>query len=216
MPTECTFSIPRTARYAMLGTPDAGIRDVWVVCHGYGQLAANFLMEFEPLRARHRLIVAPEGLSRFYVRGESGQVGASWMTREARLHEIADYVGFLDQLYSHIQALLGGPSPRLILLGFSQGTATVCRWVARGQVRPDRVVLWGGPLLPDEEMAEARERLTPFRFTLVAGTKDRYVSGDALSREVARFRSYGIACDVITFDGKHHIDAAVLRQLGAR
>jgi len=215
MATEWTLPIPRTARYATLGPLDATVRDCWLVCHGYGQLAANFLMEFEPLRAPGRLIVAPEGLSRFYLQGQSGPVGASWMTREARTHEIADYVGFLDTLYRHILAETRTDGLRLTALGFSQGTATVCRWAAHGQVRPDRIVLWGGPLLPDDEMRDARERLAQVRFTLVVGTMDSYVAGDALRKEIARFTSFGIPHDVVTFDGGHRLDAEVLRQLAA-
>ena len=215
MPTERTLPIPRTARYATLGTLDESVRDCWMVCHGYGQLAANFVMEFEPLRAPGRLIVAPEGLSRFYLQGQSGPVGASWMTREARTHEIADYVGFLDTLYRHILAKTRRDGLRLTALGFSQGTATVCRWAAHGQVRPDRIVLWGGPLLPDDEMRSAREQLAQIRFTVVVGTKDSYVAGDALRKEIARFEIFGIQHDVITFDGGHRLDADVLRQLAA-
>jgi len=213
MPTEWTLPIPRTARYATLGVLDETVRDCWLVCHGYGQLAANFVMGFEPIRAPGRLIVAPEGLSRFYLQGQSGPVGASWMTREARTHEIVDYVGFLDTLYRHILARTCRDRLRLTALGFSQGTATVCRWVARGRVRPERVVLWGGPLLPDDEVEDAVERLSQVRFTVVAGTSDSYVDSDALRKELTRFQTFGIPHDVITFDGGHRLDAEVLRQL---
>ena len=39
---EHHLSVERTARYYTLGSLD-GPRDVWFVCHGYGQLAARFL-----------------------------------------------------------------------------------------------------------------------------------------------------------------------------
>jgi predicted esterase len=128
MATEWTLPVSRTARYATLGTFDASVRDCWIVCHGYGQLAAGFVTEFEPLLAPGRLIVAPEGLSRFYLEGESGAIGASWMTRESRETEIADYVGYLDAVYHQIQARTENDALRVTAMGFSQGTATICRW----------------------------------------------------------------------------------------
>ena len=53
----------RTGRYFTLGGAD-GIHDCWFVCHGYGQLAGEFLEAFEPIASPIRLIVAPEALSR--------------------------------------------------------------------------------------------------------------------------------------------------------
>ena len=98
-------------------------------------------------------------------------------------------------------------------MGFSQGTAAICRWVGRGSVRPSRVVLWGGPLPPDEELAEIAEQLAETRFTLVVGTRDRYVSAATLRLEVERFKAFRIPLDVITFDGGHRLDGGILRRL---
>ena len=88
---EHLFSTPRSARYFTLGSPEDAA-EVWFVCHGYGQLAARFLERFRPIEANRRCIVAPEGLSRFYLTETATErrVGASWMTREDRLHEIDD------------------------------------------------------------------------------------------------------------------------------
>src|SRR2546425_6931053 len=98
---EHQFSTSRSARYFTLGSPQHAA-DVWLVCHGYGQLASRFLERFRPLEAERRCIVAPEGLSRFYLTDSPAErrVGASWMTREDRLHEIDDYVRYLDGVYA--------------------------------------------------------------------------------------------------------------------
>ena len=77
---------------------------MWVVCHGYRQLARRFIREFQGIAGAERRIVAPEGLSRFYLDEEGGphgpeaRVGATWMTREDRIAEIDDYVAYLDAL----------------------------------------------------------------------------------------------------------------------
>ena len=92
---EHHLAATRTARYFTLGG-GAGVHHVWFVLHGYGQLASALLRNFEGLANPSRLIVAPEGLSRFYVdpiaSGPAARrrVGASWMTREDRLIEIED------------------------------------------------------------------------------------------------------------------------------
>ena len=59
-----------------------------------------FLGYCQALEDESRVLVAPEGLSRFYVNATHGLVGASWMTREDRQHEIDDYVGYLDAIYN--------------------------------------------------------------------------------------------------------------------
>lgn len=204
-------SIPtsRTARYCTLGTPGSGARDVWFVCHGYGQLAARFLERFRPLESPERCIVAPEGLSRFYLSESPAErrVGASWMTREDRLNEIDDYVRYLDAVYAVV-----APPPvqrDVTALGFSQGTATVCRWAALGTSRIDRLVLWGGEVPPDLDIT----RLRVPRLILVYGTRDEFFTPKVVAANEARLREHGIRYELLSFDGGHEIHGATLRSL---
>src|SRR2546430_248789 len=134
---EHAIAVPRTARYYTLGPTHGFPRELWFVCHGYGQLAGRFIQQFAPIDDGTRLIVAPEALSRFYLdplserrHQRSPRVGATWMTREDRHAEIADYVSYLDLLSAEVKHHLAGASPRIVFLGFSQGTATVSRWLA--------------------------------------------------------------------------------------
>src|SRR5712692_3984827 len=118
---EHRLAIARTARYYTLGALGPATRQVWFVCHGYGQLAGRFLRHFAPLDDGSRVIVAPEGLSRFYLteRAAERRVGASWMTREDRLAEIDDYVHYLDAVQTAVAAS-GHPAPAAVhALGFS-------------------------------------------------------------------------------------------------
>jgi len=151
--TAHALVVPRTARYYTLGPTHGFPRELWFVCHGYGQLAERFLRQFAPLDDGTRLIVAPEGLSRFYLdplaqrrNDPSPRVGATWMTREDRDAEIADYVAYLERLAAEIRHPLAGAAPRIVVLGFSQGTATVSRWLAASDLRVDQLVLWGGAI----------------------------------------------------------------------
>ena len=38
-----SLTVPRTARYAAFGPEPAHASEWWIVIHGYGQLAADFL-----------------------------------------------------------------------------------------------------------------------------------------------------------------------------
>ncbi len=87
------ITVSRTARYEQLGEPSAATCQLWLVAHGYGQVVEYFSRHFRSLHAADpagTVIVAPKALSRFYLEGTSGQVGASWMTTVDRLTEIVD------------------------------------------------------------------------------------------------------------------------------
>jgi len=215
---EHRISVTRSARYFTLGDPSRGVEEVWFACHGYAQLAGRFLEKLRVLEDRQRYVVAPEGLSRFYLTESPAErrVGASWMTREDRLHEIDDYVRYLDALYREVLGRVEGPAARVTALGFSQGTATVSRWAALGQSRLHHVVLWGGELPPDLDLAASRDRLRDVHFTLVYGERDEYITRKVVDGMVARLREHDIPHSVRPFDGGHGLDEGVLRELVAR
>lgn len=209
----------RTARYYTLGNPAGGPRQVWFVCHGYRQLAGRFIRRFEALDDGTRLIVAPEALNRFYFdstpgpHGSDARIGATWMTREDRQNEIVDYVRYLDSLYDRIFSEVDRTGVEVYALGFSQGAATVSRWVAYGQARIDRMILWASFLAHDLDVDAAAERLRAVTPIFVAGEKDEYAGPDRAAREVERLREYGIEASVLTFPGGHEVDAEILRRL---
>ncbi len=221
--TAHTLVVPRTARYHTLGPTHGFPREIWFVCHGYGQLAGRFLRQFAPLDDGTRLIVAPEALSRFYLdpiaqrRHEtSPRIGASWMTREDRGAEIADYVEYLERLSTEIRHPLSGAAPRVVVLGFSQGTATVSRWLAASEHRVDQLVLWGGAIPPELDLAPWAGRLHGAAITLVAGMQDEFASPAAVAAEAERLSAAGVAFTLQRFEGGHSIDEAALVQLAER
>jgi predicted esterase len=216
---EHHITIERTARYYTLGSPGNGV-EIWFVIHGYGQLARRFLREFRPLSAPHRLIVAPEALSRFYLKESRGHVGASWMTKEERLAEIDDYCRYLDRVYAELSSLhgardRGSDGARLIVLGFSQGAATAARWAAMGSAAVDELVLWGGMLPPDLDQ-QAHARLRRLHLSIVVGTGDRYISPEQAEEARNRLALADIPYRWIGFEGGHEIDPGVLDRLAER
>ena len=168
------------------------------------------------------MIVAPEALSRFYLdpvaerrNQREPRVGATWMTREHREAEIADYVSYLDQLVGALRQQLSGAAARLVVVGFSQGTATVCRWLGRGAQRADELVLWGGGLPPELDLGAWHERLRGAAITLVAGDADEFVTTAAVAAEGARLTAAGVAFKTQHYTGGHAVSATALHELAA-
>lgn len=208
--TEHHLSVSRAARYYLHGDPGSA-RHVWLGCHGYGQLAAAFIGYLSTCAGANRLLVAPEALSRFYHDNGQGPVGASWMTKEDRQHEIADYIRYLDQLQAELQGTLP-QDHRVFALGFSQGVATVSRWVFGGASEVAGLVVWAGTVAPELNPAALAPRVRGKRVALVAGSKDEYVTPEWFQREHQRFIEAGADCRDFHFHGGHRLDRVVLAQ----
>ena len=212
MPSVHSLPVTRTARVATLESPASA--DVWwVVLHGYGQLAADFVGHFESIAASDRCVIAPEGLSRFYVDGLESheEVGASWMTREDRGSEVEDYVAYLDDVVDHFRSINEAPSIRV--LGFSQGAATASRWALLGDTAVDRLVLWGGAPAHDLDLTTHADALRAMDLTLVVGTDDPYVTDERRVAVRRRLAQHDIPVAVHTFEGGHRLDDDTLRTL---
>jgi predicted esterase len=213
---EHHIRVARTARYFALGNA-TDPEQVWFVCHGYSQLASDFIRYFAVLDDGLSYVVAPEALSRFYAADDSGphpaqaRVGATWMTREDRLAEIDDYVGYLDALYDHVFERLDRSGVTVRVLGFSQGAETASRWVDRGKAVADHVIVWGG-VIPDDVALDRAD--TPFgrlKLSMVFGDRDEFASAERVSRLEARVRR--LDCRLIRFAGGHQLNKTVLSEL---
>ncbi|MES2307125.1 MAG: hypothetical protein V4558_16610 [Gemmatimonadota bacterium] len=210
-PQYRSLVVDRHARIGIAGELETAT-EAWLILHGYGMLAQGILHWFRAAERPGRVLVAPEGLSRFYVE-EKGhrRVGASWLTREDREHDLTDQQAYLDR----VVADLVGAIPRLEVHGFSQGVAAGSRWVVRG-VRPvARLVCWGGTIPPDvEPMALHRAvNATPIHFTV--GDRDVWVAPATVDADAARLVEAGCPAVVHHFDGGHRVDNGVLAELEA-
>ncbi|HMO41010.1 MAG TPA: hypothetical protein PKC76_03030 [Saprospiraceae bacterium] len=212
MITSHTISIAKTAHYYTIGEPGPQIRRCWLVCHGYGQLARFFIRKFDAIAAPDTLIIAPEGLSRFYTEGLTGKVGASWMTKEDRLVEIEDYAQYLSALYAHFIPRLA-PDVQIVLLGFSQGCATQVRWMMRDFPRFDALVLWAGLLPEDLDYRPHQAYFTGKALHFVYGLSDPFLNPERIAKHDELLAAQKLAFQVHTFEGVHTVDRVALRQL---
>ncbi len=198
------MNVTRTAHYYVLGAPGPHIRQLWLVCHGYAQLADAFIQDFKLLDNGKNLIVAPEGLNYFYKKGFSGDVGANWMTRHFREDAIGDNAAYLQALLNRLTGQLPH-DVRIILLGFSQGTATICRWILRYHPNFHDLVLWAGLPPEDLDYQAHKDYLATKNLYLLYGSNDPFLTPDRMAQLQEIEQQHGIDFEEKTFSGGHEI-----------
>lgn len=218
-PTIEQLHTVRTGRVAVRGP--LGDRDrcaeLWIVLHGYAQLAANFVSGLDVLDDGTRLLVAPEALSRFYdatgTRRSHAEapVGASWMTREDRASEIEDQAEWLDRVLAAYRPRVAPGAP-LVVLGFSQGAAAASRWIGRRDVAVSHLICWGASIAPELPL-DRESVLGRTRCTIVIGERDQFIDADQVRAERARLDGAGFRYAFESFAGGHRLDDATLRRV---
>ncbi|NJD22803.1 MAG: alpha/beta hydrolase [Melioribacter sp.] len=211
--TAKNILIQKTARYFLIGKPSEKIKSALIVLHGYGQLAEDFIKYFEPIKNETTLIIAPEALNRFYIKGFSGKVGSTWMTKEDRENEIKDYVNYLDAVYDDVIKFGLLSKTKITVLGFSQGTVTACRWLSKGKSKVNRLILWGGGIPPDVDLETSNELFNSLQLTIVVGDKDEFILPEQIEKEELRLRKNNIKYSLLLFEGKHIIKKEILLKL---
>ena len=210
---KSTIKTSRTARYFTLNSVQQQTENIWIVFHGYGQLSEYFIRHFEDLNSEKNFIVAPEGLSRFYVDGLTGRVGASWMTKDDRELEIEDQTEYINAVLADCGVDPKSKNQRLIVLGFSQGTATAVRWFANSGIRPAELVLWAGSFPHDVDASIMGETFNGLSTHFVHGTEDPFLKDVNLEEKTAQFSKMGLEFSSWTFDGKHVMDKPTLEKI---
>ena len=135
------------------------------------------------------------------------------MTSEDREAEIDDYIGYLDLLHDEIFSVVDRATVRVWALGFSQGVSTVTRWVVRGKVEPDRVVLCSGMLPAELDPVGARRLSQHAPLTITFGDADEFAPAERVRTEEAKLKALGIAYEIIRFKGGHTITSELLARL---
>ncbi|HET6244880.1 MAG TPA: dienelactone hydrolase family protein, partial [Bacteroidia bacterium] len=158
----------------------------------------------------------PEGLHRFYLGGYSGRVGASWMTKEDRMNDIKDYIHFLDDLYLEILNSFNGRKVKINVLGFSQGTATVCRWLVNKKSKVNNLIIWAGGFPSDLAFEPDKTLFDSMGIYMVFGDKDEFISAEEFESQEKVLKQHKIEYNLIRFEGKHEINSQVLTELSKK
>ncbi len=210
---EKRIKIDFSARYYQLGQLSEETQQLWFVLHGHGHLAQYFIRKFAALDNDNNVIIAPEGLNRYYLEGFTGKVGATWMTKEDRLTDIGNYVNFLNEVYWNVLEGVDFQNLKITLLGFSQGAATVSRWALDDKVNFDRLILWAGIFPPDIDFDFGRQKLAGVEVLSVVGDEDEYLNENVVKEQIALEQKLGIESRKINFSGRHEINEEVLLSL---
>lgn len=208
------MKVERTAHYYTIGQATAAVKYLVIACHGYGQLAEHFIRKFDVLARPDTLIVAPEGLSRFYWDGLTGKVASSWMTKADRLDEIADYAKYLNDLHqAYLQQLPA--EVKTILFGFSQGCATVMRWPMEQFPAFDTLVLWGGMIPEDLDYIPHKAYWSAKKIYSMFGTEDQFITPERVDFHRKLIADQQLKVEERTFEGGHVVDRTALSKLFA-
>ncbi len=207
MAQEHHIIVAKTARYFTLGEFNTETKEVWLVLHGYAQLARDFIIPFNALVDGTRFIVAPEGLNKFYAKGFGGKPAATWMTSEDREVEITDYLNYLNKLCASLQIKAG---VKFIVLGFSQGVATASRFVNQSNLNVDAFIIYSGDLATElANPISAKIKALPI--TYVTGTKDPLITPE--KHQQVFDLMHRLNARVVTFEGGHEVKQEVLLRL---
>jgi len=198
-----TIKVNKTAIYHSLGDLSSA-KTIWFVLHGYGYSAERFINMFKPVLNNDTAIIAPEGFSKFYLKGVDGKVGASWMTKDDRENEITDYVNYLNQLYELV--LENKSNVKINILGFSQGAATASRWICDNKITIDNFILWCG-VFPNDMNFEIISNVKTY---FLYGDDDKYVTKDRVTKQQELINNSKLNIKTIVFKGKHEIPGNVL------
>ncbi|TAE77705.1 MAG: phospholipase [Bacteroidetes bacterium] len=207
MAQEHHITIAKSARYFTLGKLNEHTKEVWLVLHGYAQLASDFSKPFSVLDNGSRFIVAPEGLNKFYAKGFGGKPAATWMTSEDREVEIADYLNYLNLLCASLQI----PSHiKFIVLGFSQGVATASRFVHQSNLNVGAFIIYSGDLAA-ELVNPVSAKIKALPITYVTGTKDPLITPE--KHQQVFDLMHQLNARVVTFEGGHEVKEEALLSL---
>ena len=209
------ISIPKTYKYSQLGEFSEKTNTVWIVLHGYGMLSEYFIKKFECILNDSTVVIAPEGSNRFYLENNYYRVGASWMTKLDKEKDIEDNISFIQTLYSNSVDKIGHTNFKLNTLGFSQGGATLVRWLMSNSTTIDSLILWGSDIPKDCLIEEKKSRWNSIDVKLVIGNQDEYINEENKQKVIDLINSYGLKYKLVEYEGNHKIIEKELEKIAA-
>jgi predicted esterase len=210
-----TVRFQHQAIYYQSGPITPSTKEIWFVLHGYGQLPQYFIQKFKSISNINRIFIAPGGLSRFYLDGFSGRVGSSWMTKEERLTDIENYINYLNEVAENV-FYETSMDIKITLLGFSQGSATICRWAEKLNFPFEKLILHSGAFPPDIDFSGLGNRLRDKKVYMLRGDKDEFINEKRKAEQKALIEKLQVTVNEIEFKGKHDIDVDSLKKIIAQ
>src|SRR5687767_9167338 len=197
-------------RYLVAVPAGPGPHPLLLGFHGYGENAARCLAELRRIPGAERwLLAAVQGLHRFYNQ-KSGEVVASWMTREDRELAIADNVAYVGAVVEELRRE-HDLAPTVAFLGFSQGVAMAYRAAMGSVERAAAVIALAGDVPPELHHLD----LARLGRALVArGAADESYTAEKMAADAALLSAKGVPYEELTYAGGHEWTDEFRRAVG--
>ena len=190
--------------------------NIWIVFHGYGQLSKYFIRRFDVLDADKNYIIAPQGLSKFYVDEDYKNVGASWLTKEDKESDLLNQQKYLIKLMDELKSKIDFSKIKINLFGFSQGVSAFTRLLINYNMKIDNIIIWAG-WVPDEFFNINKNVLKDTNLFFVVGNKDKYYNNPIIKGYIEKFKkTLNKEIDYFVFDGGHIVDRKVLKKINEK
>ena len=206
------IATPKTARYTSYGKLSSKTKYFWFVLHGSNMLSEQMLYKFKDFDPETHFVIAPEGLSRFYVNGFGGEVVASWMTKRDRLEEIHDFSVYCSTLYdTYVQKL--PDSCKTIIMGFSQGGVTAMRWLHHLDVTVDFLIPYACWIPEDIDYSTAKTDWNKICKILTYGSEDQFLNEKKIIeiQEICKAGNLDFHNEI--YAGDHRVDKKQLKKI---
>ena len=190
--------------------------NIWIVFHGYGQLSKYFIRRFDVLEGDKNYIIAPQGLSKFYVDEDFKNVGASWLTKEDKESDLLNQQKYLIKLMDELKSKIDFSKIKINLFGFSQGVSAFTRLLINYNMKIDNIIIWAG-WVPDEFFNINKNVLKDTNLFFVVGNKDKYYNNPIIKGYIEKFKkTLNKEIDYFVFDGGHIVDRKVLKKINEK
>ncbi|RZK61955.1 MAG: hypothetical protein EOO59_03805 [Hymenobacter sp.] len=145
-------------QYYSLGEPGPGIRHVWFCLAGHDQPVARLAAQLVNLDTPERLLILPQAPG----------AAPAWFDEASPAAGLAATQAYLDGLAAPILAACPAGTP-VTVLGYGQGAAAACAWLAGHTLAYDRLLLYAAVFPPAIDRAALFGQL-PARPVVVAAT----------------------------------------------
>ena len=90
-------------------------------------------------------------------------------------------------------------------MGFSQGVATVFRWLADSDIKPSKFLICSGLVPPDVDLEIKKNIFDPIKMTYFSGVNDPYRTEDSVKEFYDAVASSKLDMELVNFDGVHEV-----------
>ncbi len=198
-----SITVETSGHYFTNGELTKTTKHIWIALHGYGQTGQYMKEKLSFLDTDDHFVICPEGLNSFYWHANNEPV-ACWMTKRHRYEEISAFVSFLDKLYNRYCKHVNQET-QVHLIGFSQGCATLWRWIHASKPRFNNLINWAGWIPEDIGYLHLQDYLNGKNIFLHYGDADKFITEEQVKGMEIVIDKNKLDVATSVFSGKHHI-----------